>query len=395
MTESRVSSADKLGGELYWRLSSFYFFYFASIGALVPYWGLYLRSQGFGAVEIGQLLAVLMGTKVVAPNLWGWIADRSGRRMAVVRFGSLASLIFFAGFFFGHGYAWTMAVMFLFSFFWNATLPQFEAATFDHLGSRPQGYSMVRLWGSVGFILTVTGIGALLELYPAADLPKWVIALLLLIWLSSLFTPEAPAHALHDSHPPLGRVLRQRAVLALFVVCFLLQASHGPYYTFYSIYLENHGYGRGLIGQLWALGVIAEILVFLLMHKMMPRFGARKLLALALLLTAGRWLLIGYYVDNFVILLVAQGLHAASFGVYHAVAIHLIYKFFQGRLQGRGQALYSSVSFGAGGAFGALYSGYAWHELGATASYNLAAIMAAVAFLITLIWVRDPEVKRY
>ncbi|MCG7946441.1 MAG: MFS transporter, partial [Candidatus Thiodiazotropha taylori] len=31
----------------YWRLSGFYFFYFASLGALLPFWGLYLQDRGY------------------------------------------------------------------------------------------------------------------------------------------------------------------------------------------------------------------------------------------------------------------------------------------------------------------------------------------------------------
>ena len=80
----------------YWRLSGFYFFYFAVLGALVPYWGLYLQFRGFGPAQIGELMAVLMATKIVAPNIWGWIADHTGRRMAIVRSASLISFLVFA-----------------------------------------------------------------------------------------------------------------------------------------------------------------------------------------------------------------------------------------------------------------------------------------------------------
>ena len=83
----------------YWRLSSFYFFYFASLGAFLPYWSLYLKSLGFGAVEIGQLVAIIMATKIVAPNVWGWIADHTGHRMAIVRMASLLATVTFAGVF--------------------------------------------------------------------------------------------------------------------------------------------------------------------------------------------------------------------------------------------------------------------------------------------------------
>ena len=69
----------------YWRLSGFYFFYFATLGGLIPYWGLYLKDLGFGPSEVGELLAIVAGTKIIAPNLWGWLADRYRLRMRVVR----------------------------------------------------------------------------------------------------------------------------------------------------------------------------------------------------------------------------------------------------------------------------------------------------------------------
>jgi PPP family 3-phenylpropionic acid transporter len=184
--------------------------------------------------------------------------------------------------------------------------------------------------------------------------------------------------------------LRQPVVLSLFAVCFLIQASHGPYYGFFSIYLEDQGLSRTVIGGLWALGVVAEVLVFLLMHRLLPRFGARRLMLATLALTVLRWLLIGWGVSSMVALVVAQCLHAFSFGLYHAVAIFLINRFFRGRVQGRGQALYSSLSFGAGGSLGALLGGQAWGSLGPQFTFTAAALVAAVGWVIAWLGLR-PE----
>lgn len=372
----------------YWRLSAFYLFYFASIGAMVPYWSLYLQSLDFGPRQIGELIAVSMATKVISPNIWGWIADRSGRRMLIVRLGSLAAAISFAGVLFGNSYWWLMTVMLAFSFFWNACLPQFEATTMNHLGDEPHRYSGVRLWGSVGFIIAVAALGPLLE-QGTELLPPIMLALVGCIWLASLLVPEQAAAHLPLDHAPLREVLRRPAVAALLLVCFLAQASHGPYYTFFTVYLEGHGYTRSLIGQLWALGVIAEVGVFLLMHRLVPRFGLRRLMLAALGLTVLRWLLIGGFPDALGLLIAAQALHAASFGIYHAVAIQLIHRHFVGRHQGRGQALYSSLSFGAGGALGALFSGYAWDGLGGTTTFVLAAATALLGLIVAFYWLHD------
>jgi len=377
----------------YWRLSGFYFFYYASLGALVPYWGLYLKSLEFSSKDIGLFMAVIMGTKIVSPNIWGWIADHTGKSMMIVRLGCLLAAITFAGVFIGSDYWWLIGIMVLFSFFWNAVLPQFEATTFNYLGKSSHRYSSIRLWGSIGFILTVAVLGPLLGALGAHVLPVVLVMIFFSIWLSSLLVPEQPSQHLATENVALYSIIRRPAVFVLLVVCFLMQMSHGPYYTFYTIHMEDQGYSRGLIGQLWALGVIAEVAIFLLMHRLVPKFGLRTLLLVSLLLAALRWFVLAYYIHSVELMVFAQLLHAASFGVYHACAIQLIHHYFAGRNQGKGQALYSSVSFGAGGAVGSLYSGAIWESMGPSFTYLVAVIIALLAFCLSWIWVR-PENDR-
>jgi PPP family 3-phenylpropionic acid transporter len=373
----------------YWRLSGFYLFYFATLGALVPYWSLYLSWLKFSVTQIGQLTAILMATKIVAPYVWGWIADHHGRRITIVRIASLLAALSFAGVFAGNGYWWLALVMFAFSFFWNASLPQLEATTLNHLGSETGRYSRIRLWGSVGFIVTAAGLGPVLDHYGAGLLPAILLLLFIAIWLSSLAVPESVAEVPAEKQGTLRAVIRRPVVVALFWVCFLIQASHGPYYTFFTIYLENFGYSRTLIGQLWSLGVIAEIGVFLLVPRWLPRFGARRLLLLAAALTTLRWLLIAAFPQYPAVIGAAQTLHAASFGLYHAVSIYLVHRLFTGSHQGRGQALYSSLSFGAGGAVGSLASGYLWRGAGPEAMFLLAAAASFTALIVASRGIRE------
>lgn len=374
---------------IYWRLSGFYLFYFAALGALVPYWGLYLKSLDFNIAEIGQLIAILLATKIVAPNVWGWIADHTGHRMAIVRIASLLAAFTFAGVFINDSFWWLALVMTVFSFFWNASLPQFEATTMNHLGDAAHRYSSIRLWGSVGFILAVSALGPLLNSYGTGLLPLFVVALFAMIWLSSMTVPESAAGHMPLDQQPLRSVLKSPVVLSLLAVCFLVQASHGPYYAFYTLYLQNYGYSTALIGQLWALGVLAEIGVFLMMPVLLPRYGARRLLLVAVCLTALRWLLIAGFVEHPPVIVFAQTLHAASFGLYHAVAIYLFHTLFTGVHQGRGQALYSSVSFGAGGAAGVLASGYLWTGMGPQAMYLLSAVISLAALVLVYFGIRQ------
>jgi PPP family 3-phenylpropionic acid transporter len=366
----------------YWRLSTFYFFYFAVLGALVPYWGLFLQNRGFSAIEIGQLMAILMATKIVAPNIWGWIGDHLGHRMMIVRVASLLSMIVFAAMYYSDGF-WTIAaVMILYSFFWNASLPQFEAVTFTYLKEKVARYARIRAWGSVGFIVTVVVLGVLVDAMGTEVVLSVVMLIFISIWLSSLTVRDPAPEAHSEQQLSLWAVMRKPAILAFFAAVFLMQMSHGPYYAFYSIFMEGHGYSKTLIGQLWALGVLAEVGLFIIMHQLLERWGARKVLIASLMLAAVRWLMIGYLPDSLLMLLIAQLLHAATFGTFHASAIHLVHHYFPGRLQGRGQALYSSVSFGAGGAIGALASGFSWEVWGAGASFALASGIALMGVVI-------------
>ena len=368
-------------GVPYARLSVFYLFYFSTLGALIPYWALYLNSLGFSPAQIGELMAILMATKVIAPNLWAWLADRRGSRLPIVRSAALLAALSFLGVYVGSSYWWLALVMFCFSFFWNASLPQFEALTLNHLGDRPQHYTRIRLWGSIGFVAAVIGLGRLLDVHDMILVPHVVASLMIGIWLSTLLVVDVRQGRV-CSHPPLHRVLRRSEVWRLLVVCFLMQMSHGPFYTFFSIYLEGYDYTRSQIGQLWALGVMAEVVMFVFMHRLVERYGLHALFVSSFLLTSLRWVLVALAPDNGVLLAFAQTLHAASFGIYHGVAIQLIHRFFVGPHQGRGQGLYSSISFGAGGAVGTLASGYLWDAAGPQSTFLLAAGVSAVATLV-------------
>ena len=328
---------------------------------------------------------MLVATKIVAPYLWSWLADKTGRCLRLICITTLFSMLFFAGFLYRHDYQWVAMVTVAFSFFWNATLPQFEAATMLHLKSEPERYSRIRLWGSVGFIIAVLGIGRFLDEFGIDYLPWIITALLAGNWLMALVTPEAPSTHIGAVVGSVFHVLFKPELLAFFVVYMLLQVAHGPYYVFYSVYLQQHQYTATLTGLLWALGVCAEILVFIWMFGLLRHWWLRRLLLGSLALSMLRWLMIAYGVDSLAIIVGAQLLHAASFGVAHVVAIQLLHRYFGAGHQSKGQALYSSLSFGLGGMLGSIYSGYLWDVLGGGPVFVIAALACGVALLIAFL----------
>ena len=372
----------------YWHLSSFYFFYFAVYAVIAPYWSLYLKGLNFDAEFIGLLTAILTGTRIIAPNISGGIADRSGRRVLVVQWGGFLGFFFALGLFVAEAFYWMALVIAGFSFFWNATLSQFEVITLSYLKSDRDRYSRVRLWGSVGFILTVLGMGMLLDRVSILNLPWVLVGLLLLLWLSSLGYQEQGSLPKVVESSTFLTTLKQPHVIALLLVVFLVQVSHAPYYVFYSIYLEEHGYSRTLIGILWSMGVVAEVGIFMVMHRLFRLFSLRKLIIISLTLMALRWWMISQFVDSLPLLFLAQAGHAFSFGVIHSCTIELIHRMFSTRDAGKGQASYNSVSFGAGAAVGAVISGYVWSGLGAEMTYLVGMSAAILAVVIALVGCR-------
>lgn len=366
----------------YWRLSAFYFFYFSFVGAMAPYWGLYLKSLGFAAFQIGVLMSLLQVMRMFAPNVWGHLADRSGRRVPIVQAATLVCLIAYLGVFVDQSFWWMFAVMSLISFFWSAPLPLVEATTLTHLGERTERYGRIRLWGSIGFILVVLGLGSALDHYAVGLVPWVVLGLLIGIWLTSRLIPEAVVTHAGQAHTPLTEVLRRPQVWALLAAAILMAAAHGPYYTFFTIHLVEAGYSKTFAGWMWALGVICEIGVFLILPRVLRHVRVETVFLLTLLTAALRFLAIGWWVDQLAVLIVAQALHALSFGAYHAAAMALVHRHFRGRIQARGQALYNSLAFGVGGTAGSLYAGAAWDSLGAAWSFSLGAGLAALAAVV-------------
>jgi PPP family 3-phenylpropionic acid transporter len=262
-----------------------------------------------------------------------------------------------------------------------------EAVTFNHLGARVVRYAQIRLWGSVGFILVVALLGLQLEWAPLSIVPVWVGGLLVAVWASTLAIPDSGPALAEGAPVTLRGLLARGEVLAFLVACFLMQLSHGSYYAFYSIHLKEAGYSSTAVGALWSLGVIAEVLVFLVMHRLLTHFGARRVLLWSLVLAVVRWLMIGAFVELVWVQVLAQTLHAATFGTFHASAIHLVHHYFPGRTQGRGQALYNSLSFGAGGAIGSLLGGILWEGPGPFATFAMGAAAALVGWAAAWAWV--------
>jgi len=352
-----------------WRLAAFYFMFFAHAGVYVAYFPLYLAARGLGAAEIAWVLALPAIARIFAPALWGWVADRTGAHRGIVAFSCAVTAAAFAAMPFVDGIAWVVGAM---SVLGAAALPLVEAITLASLAGQPGRYGPIRLWGSISFLAVVLAGGAWLDRQPVTTLPLPMVLFMAAAFLVALGLPRGRAHAAAQ-HVPLRFTPE---IWALLGAGFCNAVAHGALYAFLSLHLEALGYSGTMIGVLWTLGVAVEIVVFLYLPQLFRRYALSTILVASLACGVLRFLAIGWAADTLWIVLLAQSLHAATFGSFHAASVAAVHRVFPAAAQARGQTLFSSIGYGGGAAAGTLIAGWGWELGGAPLAFTIAALAA-------------------
>ena len=369
------------------RLAGFYFAYYAALGAFTPYWSLYLQSQGMGVAAISVLMSLWYATRILAPSTWTTLAARSPRPIRWLQVGCWLTLASFSAFLMPWKFAGLFVAMCAFCFFYNAVMPQFESITQSHLHGRSDRYGLIRVWGSIGFIIVVALFGVLIDHLGATTLPWLMLPLFAGLLVSSYRNGYAapPAMATQGDETGFRQRLRRPETRAFFIAAFLVQVSFGPYYTFFSIYLGEHGYTPSVQGLLWSIGVLVEIGLLFLSQRIFRRWGARRLLVFSLGITSLRWWVTAAWPDSLAMMVLAQTTHAFSFAAFFAAAMLLLAEYFPGRHNGHGQGVFYGLSSGVGGVIGALLAGQLW-RIGGQAAFVASGFIALAAFAIAWYW---------
>src|SRR5687768_368969 len=360
------------------RLSAFYFAHFFHGGGFVAYFPLYLAWRGFGALEIAWILALPQIARTFAPAAWGWIADRGGARRGVVVFSCAAAAGGFLALPFVESFAGVAVVIGAASLLSAGALPLVEAITLGALAGQPGRYGPIRLWGSVGFIGAVLGGGAWLDVQPVRLLPWALLAFALVALGAALSLPPQRVHAHSDG----AKLQLARAVRVLLGAGFCMALAHGTLYAFLTLHLERAGHSSTMIGVLWTLGVLAEIAVFLCLPALFRRYSLSQILFASFACAVIRFLALAWFPGELWLVLVAQLLHAATFGAFHAASVAAVHRVFPEAAQARGQTLFSSLSYGAGGAAGMLGAGWLWDAAGPGFAFSLSALAGLAGLLL-------------
>ncbi|MFL6659784.1 MAG: MFS transporter [Massilia sp.] len=357
----------------------FLFTYYAYAGSFATFAALFFAARGMSVTQIGVLVSLIQVMRIFGPNVWGWVADHTQKRSRVLRMTAVAALLVFCAFFWAHTFVQFFAVMVVLNLFTSAQSPLSEALMLADMRGDLSNYGKLRLWGSVGFIAAVTLGGYVLDWFGVESLLLFCVALLIMVLAASLpIRDVAHPEAGHDA-PRLWQVLRKPEVATFFLSTALMCGAHMALYAFYSLYLERAGYGKPVIGAMWALGVVAEVLFFFFQARVFARFGAQRVMMWTFALALLRFVITGAGADFLWVLVLAQLLHAATFAAHHSSSVLTMQRWFAGPLQASGQALYMSIAYGLGGTFGGLFLTLCWDKLGPGQMYYVAAAMSVAA----------------
>ena len=358
--------------------------YFAHIGFFNPYLPLWLKSQGLSLLVISLLTVVPAVTRLIGPYAWGALSDHTGERVKLLRYGATAALVLSLGLWVDGGVAWLALVLFLMFLHTSAMMPMSEAAM-AHLVSAggafdARRYGRVRLWGSLGFLVTVFAAGAWFEHYGLGHFPAWTVLSLLAVVGAVWWLPDLKEElAAHDRKRPVGPILRQRAVQWFFASAFFHVLAHMGVYIYFSLHLDALGYSKTVIGLMWGISVVVEIVWFFTQSRWLPRLSLTVWLLLCAALTVLRMGLTAGGAALWPVLLLAQSLHAFTFAAHHTVCIALLSHHFPGSLRGRGQALYSVLAYGVPGVLGGLAGGALATRYGLASVFWAGLVCAALA----------------
>ncbi len=367
------------------RLSFFYGAIFLVVGFHMPFWPAWLQFRGLTPTEIGWILSTAAWIKIVGNPLIARIADRRGERrrpIIVLAAAALAVATLYLG---ATGFWQILAVTAIYAVAFSAMLPLADTLVLRASYRGGLDYGRIRLWGSITFILAALLGGRWLE----GRSEEWILWLVLgalgITFVASYLMPDSATPRSAVPAKAIRRFLSVPTFVLFLSAAGLAQASHAVLMGFGTIHWRAAGIGDGVIGLLWAEGVVAEIVLFAFGAWVLRRLGPGGLLVIGAGAGILRWWLTGLTTD--VVWLVGlQLLHGLTFGATHLGAMHFLTRAAPQAISATAQSIYSAVALGialglAMPAAGLLYETFGAGAFQAMAAVSLAALLLAIVLV--------------
>ncbi len=355
-------------------ISQFYTGYFFLYGVYLPFWALWFQDQGVSAGDIGLLLGIAFATRCVANLVITPRIHRLEHLVPALRLLSVLALLFLVFHMFAGSSFWMLALA---TILLNACIgpitPISDSLTNYYSRLKLLDYGRTRLWGSIAFIAGSTVVGFMVARFGndmivyTAMFGTLVSILFAMRRINPMPVTEAGASM---ARPRLSRLARDPGVIKFILLVSLIQGSHAAYYALSSIHWQSAGHSEDLIGYLWSLGVVAEVLVFALSKRLFAGWSLRTLFVVASLGVILRWGLTASTTDVFALVLI-QLLHGVTFAMAHIAAIQYIQQERTNKIVAL-QALYNAIPMGLVMAAVTSFSGWGYENWGAMVFWVMA-----------------------
>ena len=355
-------------------IGSQYFLYFGIMGIFLPYFNLYCYHLDFTGFQIGTLSAIRSVALILFPMIWAAIADRFQIRRPIYIFCNFISTAIWALYLYTTDFLVMLVITIFYGIFYTPIISFLEAFTMDVLGKEKKRYGRIRGWGSFAFIMTVIIMGKVIDLYSIEIILVLIFVGSVLQSLISAKIPNIRIEKKGDFTTKAKALLTRRIIVFLFCA-FLMLLSHGAYYGFFSIHLENLGYGNLFIGFAWALASIAEIVVMVKSDSIFKHFSIENVLIFSFMVAAVRWFSLFFAVSPIVILIL-QMLHAFSYATFHIASILYIDSLAPEETKTLGQAVNNAITYGLGLMVGFFLTGYLFELIGLFSLFMISGFIA-------------------
>ena len=361
-------------------IGSQYFLYFGVLGIFLPFFNLYCYHLGFSGFRIGILSAVRTVAHVLFPLVWGALADRLNARRPIYILCCVCSALIWMLYLFTVDFWPILAINIFYGIFFSRIISFLEAFTMVVLGKEKKSYGRIRVWGSISFIVVVLVLGKIIDLYSVEMIVVLILAGSLMLSVISTQVPDLPI-AKKKRMSGRAKSLLDRHVGGFLLCAVLMLVRHGAYYGFFSIHLENLVFGSTFIGLTWALASVSEILVMLRSDQIFNRFSIKAVLIFSFMVAALRWFIL-FFVQSAAAILLAQVLHAVTYGTFHIASILYIDRLAPDKAKTMGQAVNNATSYGLGLMVGFFINGYLYEIIGSFALFMISSLIALGAGLI-------------
>lgn len=343
-------------------LGTQYFLYFGVMGMVLPYFNLYCFHIGLSGFQIGVISAVRSAVLVLFSIMWSLFADRFQIRRHIFLYGLLLSTGIWSFYLFTIDFWLILTITIGYGIFYSPIISFLEAFTMDALGEDKVNYGNIRVWGSISFITVVVLIGKVIDDYSIGIILPLVLILSGFQVIGSLGIPHISIQ--RNKSPSFQTIGMMKMPIVIFLICAcLMLASHGAYYGFYSIHLENLGFNRTFIGLMWAVAAAAEIVVMVKSKAILRRFSIHQVLTFSFMAAALRWFIL-FFVRSPFFIVSSQLLHAITYGAFHVSSILYIDALTPETNKTLGQAANNAVTYGLGLMIGFFISGALYDRLG-------------------------------